>query len=146
MHCACEYAFVCTHRTVYLVIDGGFFYAYDYLIPNSRHRTYVPMSIFGEYYITEEEKLYQGNRPIQRIDPSPYCNRMKIFQRLKPMPPDLSSRAESVMMKGKFVEIPETGHYLSLHNQELKVGKTVLYALIVFICLYDDIALTFMCI
>ena len=91
-------------RTVYLIIDGGYFYAHEYVVSDFVHKIFVPLSIFGEYYIGHSEKKYRGNRPVQRLSPSPYC---------RPEPVrSVSDPVGSSSAKTKYIsiQIPEKGH------------------------------------
>lgn len=90
------------------MIDGGFFYTREYITAEAMYNVYVPAAIFGQYYSSEKEKEYRGNRMEQPISPSPYCSPAQ----RRPLPEPVGSSGR--MREGISVEIPKRGHQLNL--------------------------------
>ena len=86
------------------MIDGGVFYAHEYVIRYFIHQIFVPLSIFGEYYSVNSEKIYRGNKPVQPLSPSPYCRPEPVRSVSEPVG---SSTAKTKYIS---IEIPEKGH------------------------------------
>lgn len=97
-------------RTFYLVIDGGVFYSHEY-IPLFR-QIYVPLSIYGGYYTSHEEKIYRGNHMVQPLSPPSHCWPAPV--RRLPEPVGSTTAVDQFIS----VEIPEQGHWMNDTGRE----------------------------
>lgn len=86
------------------MIDGNIFNTYEYISSQSRHKISVPFSIFGAYYYDQDEKIYQGNKTVRPLSPSPYCWPTPIRR----LPDQVGST--SALKRSITIEIPKRGH------------------------------------
>lgn len=89
------------------MIDGGVFHTYEYISSHYRHLVSVPHAIFGVYYYGQDEKIYQGNKTVKPLSPSPYCWPAPIRRLPEPV------GSTTALKNSITVEIPENGHKIA---------------------------------
>lgn len=97
------------------MIDGGLFYSYEYITSTFVHPIFVPLSIFGPFYLNNMERLYRGRLPVQPLVRSPYCRQEPIR--------DLPEPIGGTTTVDKFisVEIPERGHKMAKGSSTVSI-------------------------